>query len=407
LASIAVTEADSEDTARTKRLLTGALWVSVVTTAISVYQMVVVLDAPIAGLTISFAWVGSAVALLAMWRWPSTYPGVMHLVVMVSLFVSAMLIIIFGGQLASGANSVWGLLGLIGGVVVFADWRATVWLVVYVISSIFATFIAARIEPLESLEQPEYLASFNLLVVVLFIYWVVFYYVRQRALLLEKSDSLLRNVLPDDIAKRLKSSPTTIAEGFESASILFADVAGFTPMSAGLTPLELVSLLDELFTDMDGMVEKRGLEKIKTIGDAYMVAAGVPQPREDHAIAVSDLALEMRDHVASKRFNGMEVRLRIGINSGPVVAGIIGRKKFSYDLWGDAVNTASRMESFGSPGAIQITEGTLRLVEDVFVCEPKGWIEVKGKGPMPVWHLTGRRVDSLGHQVSPIEEGHG
>jgi guanylate cyclase len=405
--SIAVTGLDSEDTARTKRLLAGALWVSVFTTAISVYQMVAVLEAPIAGWIIACSWIGSLLVLLVMWRWPGSYPGVMHFVILVNTFVSAALIITFGGQLASGANSVWGLLGLIGGVVVFADWRATFWLVVYVLTSIVSTAIATRIEPLETLDNPEYLASFNLLVVVLFIYWIVFYYVRQRALLLEQSDSLLRNVLPDDIAKRLKASPGTIADGFDSASILFADVSGFTPMSADMSPHDLVSMLDELFTDIDAMVERRGLEKIKTIGDAYMVAAGVPRPRDDHAVAVCDLALEIRDHVASKRFNGESVQFRIGINSGPVVAGIIGRNKFSYDLWGDAVNTASRMESFGSAGAIQITESTMRLVDDLFVCEPRGLVDVKGKGPMPVWHLIGRRIDSLPAEESPVEERNG
>ena len=393
MVSIAVVNTDTEDIARTKRLLAGALWLSMVTTAISVYQMVVILEAPTAGMTIACSWLGSGIALFAMWKWPASYPGVMHFIILVNIFVATTLIIIFGGQLASGVNSVWGLLGLIGGVVVFADWRATAWLIVYVVTSILGTAIATRVEPIETLEQPEYLASFNLLVVVLFVYWVVFYYVRQRTLLLERSDALLRNVLPDEVAERLKSSPETIADSFESASILFADVAGFTPMSAGMTPRELVSLLDELFSDFDGLVDECGLEKIKTIGDAYMVASGVPRPREDHAIAICDLALGMTDLVASKSYLGRQVRFRIGINSGPVVAGIIGRHKFSYDLWGDAVNTASRMESLGTAGHIQITETTLLLVSDVFVCEPMGTIEVKGKGEMPVWRLVARRPE--------------
>ena len=393
LVSIAVTESDSEDMARTKRLLAGALWVALVTTAISAYQIAVIFDAETAAAIIGCSWLASATALFMMWRWPTTYPGVMHLIALVNVLVSAGLLIVFGGQLASGVNSVWAMITLVGAVVVFADWRATAWLIAFLAASIAGSAIGARIEPIETMENAEYLATFNLLIVTLFVYWALFYYVRQRAVLLQESDSLLRNVLPDEIAKRLKSSPETIADSFDSASILFADVAGFTPMSADMTPRELVSLLDELFTDFDAIVEACGLEKIKTIGDAYMVAAGVPEPRADHALAICDLAIEMRDHVASKRYQGRQVRFRMGINSGPVVAGIIGRHKFSYDLWGDAVNTASRMESFGSAGDIQITESTLRLVEDEFVCEAQGTIEVKGKGPMPVWYLIDRRPE--------------
>ena len=137
-------------------------------------------------------------------------------------------------------------------------------------------------------------------------------------------------------------------------------------------------------------MESHGLEKIKTIGDEYMVAAGVPEPRADHAVVLCDLALEIRDLVASRRFSGHAVRFRIGINSGPVVAGIIGTKKFSYDLWGDAVNTASRMESSGVPGEIQLTASTLALVRDHFVCRPRGQVDIKGKGAMEVWTLEGR-----------------
>ena len=157
MVSIAVVNTDTEDIARTKRLLAGALWLSMVTTAISVYQMVVILEAPTAGMTIACSWLGSGIALFAMWKWPASYPGEMHFIILVNIFVATTLIIIFGGQLASGVNSVWGLLGLIGGAVVFADWRATAWLIVYVVTSILGTAIATRVEPIETLEQPEYL----------------------------------------------------------------------------------------------------------------------------------------------------------------------------------------------------------------------------------------------------------
>ncbi|HLF61011.1 MAG TPA: adenylate/guanylate cyclase domain-containing protein [Acidimicrobiia bacterium] len=387
--STAVVPGDSQDTVRTKRLLTGSLWVSVPAIAISVIQLLV-FEAPVAAGLIAVALIVSLGSLLALWVWPGSYPGVMHVVAGGNIMLSASLVVVFGGLLESGVNSVWGLVVLVGAVVVFGDWRANFWLGFYVVVTVLAAVWANQIEALYTLPRAEYVAMFNLMAVVFFVYGVFFYYVRQRTILLDQSDALLRNVLPNEVADRLKTSQETIAESFEAASILFADVAGFTPMSAGMTPRELVSLLDEVFSAFDTMVEDRELEKIKTIGDAYMVASGVPHLRPDHAQALCHLALDMRDHVASHSFQGRQLEFRIGINSGPVVAGIIGRHKFSYDLWGDSVNTASRMESSGSPGKIQITEATLRLVEDEFVCEPRGVVEVKGKGPMPVWHLMGR-----------------
>jgi class 3 adenylate cyclase len=221
---------------------------------------------------------------------------------------------------------------------------------------------------------------------------VMVYFVRQRDRFQRRSDDLLHNILPDPIAERLKDSPAMIADAFPSASILFADVCDFTPMSAGMTPQELVALLDRVFTTFDGFVAELGLEKIKTVGDAYMVAAGVPEPRPDHARAIAELALRMRDHAADDGLgDGRPLRLRIGINSGPVVAGIIGSHKFAYDLWGDAVNTASRMESSGVPGQIQVSAATHELIGHVFTCEPRGPIEVKGKGPMETYLLLDRR----------------
>jgi adenylate cyclase len=158
-----------------------------------------------------------------------------------------------------------------------------------------------------------------------------------------------------------------------------------------MTPIELVELLNEVFSQFDRLVEKYGLEKIKTIGDCYMVASGVPRARHDHAQALLGMALEMQAFVSANQFLGRQLEFRIGLNSGPVVAGVIGRKKFIYDLWGDAVNTASRMESHGVGGTIQITRATYELVKDAFVCEPQGTLNVKGKGEMEVWFVTGCR----------------
>ena len=218
---------------------------------------------------------------------------------------------------------------------------------------------------------------------------LLFYFVRQKNLFQARSETLLLNILPPEIAAILKNESRVIADSFEGVSILFADVVGFTPMSAQLTPVQLVELLNEVFSHFDALIEKYGLEKIKTIGDCYMVASGVPRPRADHAQVLTRVALKMQAYIASREFHGRTLAFRIGINSGPVVAGVIGRKKFIYDLWGDAVNTASRMESHGSGGVIQITQATYELIQNDFICEPRGTVNVKGKGEMAVWHVLG------------------
>jgi guanylate cyclase len=235
-------------------------------------------------------------------------------------------------------------------------------------------------------------------------------FVRQRNALLKlvrveqaKSENLLLNILPKEIAAILKNEERTIVDHFPGASILFADMVGFTPMTASMAPAEMLALLNEVFTFFDSLVDKYGVEKIRTIGDSYMVAAGVPKARPDHAQALANMALEMRAFVkTSPVCTSRQLNFRIGINSGPVVAGVIGRKKFIYDLWGDAVNTASRMESHGTPGSIQITGATYELVKDEFVCELRGLIPVKGKGEMETWYLIDR-TKKVGNQEANLE----
>lgn len=203
-------------------------------------------------------------------------------------------------------------------------------------------------------------------------------------------DTMLYNILPVSVAKTLQQQPDrNIAHYFENVSILFADIVDFTPLSAGLTPVEIVSLLNELFSDFDALVTKYGVEKIKTIGDCYMIAAGAPTPCPHHAPMLAQLALEMQQVVKTKQYQGHTLTLRIGINSGSVVAGVIGTNKFAYDLWGDAVNTASRMESHGTGGVIQLTRATYELIRDEFICQPQGSIAVKGKGEIAIWSLVG------------------
>jgi class 3 adenylate cyclase len=207
----------------------------------------------------------------------------------------------------------------------------------------------------------------------------------------EKSERLLLNVLPAAIAERLKEDQGVMAESFEEATILFADVVGFTEMSAQITPVELVYLLNEVFSAFDELATRHRLEKIKTIGDAYMVVGGLPERRPDHAEAVAEMALDMQDALAAlNRRLGTSLRIRTGVNTGPVVAGIIGTSKFIYDLWGDAVNTASRMESHGVPGRVQATAATYERLRGRYLFEPRGTVRVKGKGELPTYFLNGR-----------------
>ncbi|MBF6991970.1 adenylate/guanylate cyclase domain-containing protein [Cupriavidus sp. IK-TO18] len=213
------------------------------------------------------------------------------------------------------------------------------------------------------------------------------------------SERLLLNLLPCSIAERLKARPDLVASGdpeliadsFPDVTVLFADIVAFTRFSAGMSPEQLVAVLNEIFTEFDTVADLRGLEKIKTIGDAYMAAAGLPEPAPDHAVRAAQMALDMTE--AFMHFNqrtGFDLQMRIGIHSGPVVAGVIGKRKFIYDLWGAAVNIASRMESHGVAGRVQVTDATRRLLGDSFLFEERGAIEAKGIGTLQTWFLTGR-----------------
>jgi adenylate cyclase len=208
----------------------------------------------------------------------------------------------------------------------------------------------------------------------------------------EKAERLLLNILPETIAHKLKQSHDSIAENFDEVTILFADIVGFTPLSSRLKPIQLVNLLNEIFSTFDTLADKLGLEKIKTIGDAYMVASGLPIEREDHAAAMAEMALEMQEALARFRAEkGENVQIRIGINTGVAIAGVIGTKKFIYDLWGDAVNVASRMESSGEAGLIQVTESTYQQIKDKYELDQRGKIKIKGKGEMMTYWLLGRK----------------
>ena len=211
----------------------------------------------------------------------------------------------------------------------------------------------------------------------------------------ERSERLLLNVLPASIAARLKQTEGVIADGFTDVTVLFADIVDFTSRSERIAPEQVVELLNDLFSAFDRLAQGRGLEKIKTIGDAYMVVGGLPEPRRDHAVAVAEMALAILGEVAGRRDpSGRPLQVRIGIDTGPVVAGVIGTSRFSYDLWGDTVNTASRMESHGVPGCIQVTGRAYRRLCDRFRFQRRGPVPVKGKGDIVTYFLVGRADES-------------
>ena len=308
---------------------------------------------------------------------------------------------LIGGFLPSGGVGLWGILAPLGALV-FLDVREAVrWFVAFVVVFVLTGILGEVFFP--DADLPLWFTStmlaLNIIGVASVSFTVLASFAHQRNAAMaalraeqEKSETLLLSILPEPIAERLKTTTDTIADDIDGASILFADVVGFTPLSERLSAAQTVGVLDHLFSRFDELVERHGLEKIKTVGDSYMAAAGVPAPQRDHARKAALLALDMRDVVASSPVPdepGLE--LRIGINSGPVVAGVIGRKRFLYDLWGDAVNTANRMESHGTPGEIQITRATYELLKDEFVCRPRGTIDVKGKGRMETWYLEGCR----------------
>jgi adenylate cyclase len=298
-----------------------------------------------------------------------------------------------GGFLDAGGVGIWGILAPLGALV-FDDVRTAVrWYVAYALvflGSGLAGELYGGVSPAVPRWFTTTMLALNIAVGGTIVFTLLAVFAQQRRDAQARADNLLLNILPRSIADRLKAETRTIADQFSSASILFADVVDFTPLAERLPAGEVVGVLDRLFSHFDVLADRHGLEKIKTIGDCYMVAAGVPSPRPDHARALALMALDMQAAMCSEDEVGeLGLQLRVGINSGPVVAGVIGRKRFLYDLWGDAVNTASRMESHGASGRIQITRATMELLDGEFVCEPRGTIPIKGKGEVETWYLAG------------------
>jgi adenylate cyclase len=391
LLSIGAYQEESETQRARRRIILAITWVA------SLLTVLTILGEFLSGLLwVALSHTGiivvTAVMLMALHLAPRRFALLISLLLGTVFVVGLIVTTLFGGLFESGLIVIFNLAIVLAALLAFDNRAASWWFAAFVASVVYATLIHNRIDPVYK-PLPSSVAAFNLISLGVLTFVATVYFVRQRDRFQKQSDDLLHNILPDEVAARLKAHTSMIADSFASASVLFADVVDFTPMSARMSAAELVALLNRIFTSFDALVDELALEKIKTIGDAYMVASGVPVPRRDHAEAVADLALRLRDHVASKEFEGRRIRLRIGINSGPVVAGIIGTHKFAYDLWGDVVNTASRMESEGLPGSIQISRSTFSLIEDRFVCERRGLIPVKGKGEMDTYILISKRFE--------------
>ena len=349
---------------------------------------------------IPFGYTVATVLNVALFRGTHRYRLFRFNQLALSLFLPFLLMISLGGYRESGAMVIWSLVAPMGAMLFTGRREAIGWFVGF----IAVVTLGAALEPIlrDGNNLPVWaifvLYVMNIgtpftLAIILLRHFLTQKDVAMVMLHQEqvKSNRLLLNVLPKEIVPILKEHDTTVADHFESVSVLFADVVGFTSLSARFPPREMVDLLNEVFSFFDTLADKYGLEKIRTIGDNYMIASGVPVPRADHAHALAGMALEMMSHVDPNR-PGHDVKLqfRLGMNSGTAIAGVIGRQKFHYDLWGDSVNTASRMESHGVPGKIQIARPFYELIKDDFVCVPRGLIEVKGKGQMETWFLEGR-----------------
>lgn len=309
---------------------------------------------------------------------------------------------VVGGFEASSGLAIWAILSPVGALMILGVRQSTPWFLLF----LGLAAVSWQMNPVfaaNALKIPQQIKGIffvvNLIGVASILYVVMRYFQDQKAKVMdaleaeqERSEKLLLNILPKSIAERLKADSSSIADSYASATIMFADLVNFTTTTESMLPKNLVNLLNEVFSQFDALTERYGLEKIKTIGDAYMVVGGVPTATDNHAMAIADMALEIKGVLTTLSAElGETLAMRIGINTGPVIAGVIGSSKFSYDLWGDAVNLASRMEQYGLAGEIQVTQSTYLLLKEDYVFEERGLVEVKGKGKVLVYMLKGKR----------------
>jgi adenylate cyclase len=328
-----------------------------------------------------------------------------ELVLLLILLLPAVLQASLGGYVKGSAVVMWSFFAPLSALVFFGPRAGWAWLggfiAVTAVSALVDAPLARSISPLPYVAQTA-LFAFNLCGVAGVVTLVLAYFRIQRDEAMERSERLLLNVLPPEIAERLKRQEYPIADRFDEVSVLFADMVGFTERSAGESPEVTVGVLNEFLTAFDELAQQHGLRPIRTTGDSYLVVGGLPVPMPDHAQAVANMALDMLDKVKGlNQQHGWAVSFRIGVNSGPVMAAVVGRHRFTYDVWSDTVNTASRMESSGVPGRIQVTEETYRRLFPTYEFECRGQIDIKGKGPMTTYFLTGRQ----GYAVPDVLEG--
>src|SRR5438105_3025553 len=322
-----------------------------------------------------------------------------ELILLLILLLPAVLQASLGGYVKGSAVVMWSFLAPLSALVFFGPRAGWAWLAGFVavtaVSALVDAPLARSIPPLSYSAQTA-LFVFNLCGVGSSVTLVLAYFRIQRDEAMQRSERLLLNVLPPEIAERLKRQEYPIADRFDDVSVLFADMVGFTERSAAEAPDITVAVLNEFLTAFDSLAQQHGLRPIRITGDSYLVVGGLPVPRPDHAQAIANMALDMLDGINElNERHGWAVHFRIGVNSGPAVAAVVGRHRFTYDIWSDTVNTASRMESTGAPGRIQVTEETYRRLLPTHQFECRGQIDIKGKGPMTTYFLIGRRSNGV------------
>jgi guanylate cyclase len=321
-----------------------------------------------------------------------------ELVLLLILLLPGVLQASLGGYVKGSAVVVWSFFAVLGALLFFGPRAGWGWLAGFVAVvgalALVDVPLSRSVPPLPAAAQTA-LFAFNFCGVAGFVTLVLAYFRIQRDQAMERSERLLLNVLPPEIAERLKRQEFPIADRFDDVTVLFADMVGFTARSAVESPEVTVGVLNEFLTTFDGLAQRHGLRPIRTTGDSYLVVGGVPVPRPDHAEAVANMALDMLEEINTlNRRHGWDVSFRVGVNSGPAMAAVVGYHRFTYDVWSDAVNTASRMESSGAPGRIQVTEETYRRLCSGYTFEARGEIDIKGKGLMRTYFLTGRQGEA-------------
>ncbi len=381
---------------RTMMRVVTAVYAASVLNALLIAAFFFGFDEPSAGWSVVLL-AGSYAGSLLLYVATGSVWGSYVLFALASLANNVYVTIEMGGYANSGAYLMWGIAATAGSTLLARRWETAALGGSYataaiVFATVDQTLAASRPPPDPAL--PSILFAYLLVATLVLLVPPIIRFLDRLAGERARSESLLLNVLPDTIARRLKREPGIIADDFSECTVLFADISGFTSHANQVPAKRLVEELNLIFSTFDELAERRGVQKIKTLGDGYMAVAGVPDFRADHLDAACGLALDMQAAMPKVMEGvGAELQLRIGLNTGPAVAGIIGTNRFSYDLWGDTVNVASRMESHGEPGRIQVTEAVFRSASDTYAFDPVGLIAVKDKGLMSTFNLVGRRAD--------------